>query len=104
MRSAVVAALVALLAVQCAIPLQLSSSNSDAFCQELEEENGEPTEPGSEQSLPEFVVPVFRRIQRTESRLVQRTLISVSQRQSHTDCSIPVEHALRNGTGGPLRC
>lgn len=106
--SAVVAALVVLLAIQVTAPPRLSGFDSQANWQEFDEEeqDGEPNESSGEQGLLEFVGPVCTGPRRSQPRFVQRVIASASQRgaKSRTHLSIPAELANRNGAGGPLRC
>jgi hypothetical protein len=105
MISAVMAALIALLAIHVAPPPRLSALDSQETCEEFEEE-ADPCESDGEQNLPEFVGPASSSLQRCESRLTQRFAVSVAQRgpASRTNSFPPAEIAHRNGTGGPLRC
>jgi hypothetical protein len=103
----VTAALVVLLAVQVAVPPQLSGFDSPANWQEYDEqeEDGEPDESSGQQGLLEFVGPVCSGAPRSQPRFFQRIITSASQLgvKSRTN-PIPAELANRNGAGGPLRC
>jgi len=106
-RPALIAVLVGLLAVQVAVPPQLSGFVSQENWQEFDEqEDSEPGESNGEQSLPEFAGAASFRPQRAESRFIQRItpFAAPRARKALGDFLTAAEMAHRNGTGGPLRC
>jgi hypothetical protein len=104
--SAIMAALIVLMAFQVAVPPHLAGFESEGTYEEFEEEDVDPSESTGEQSLPEFVGPLSSAPQRTESRFIQRFSAAVSQRRqkSFIENCFAAELSHRNGMGGPLRC
>jgi hypothetical protein len=104
--SAIMTALIILMAFQVAAPSRLAGFDSEAAYEEFEEEDADPTESSGEQSLPEFVGSPSSAPQHTESRFIQRVSATVSQRRQKSfikNC-ITADLAHRNGIGGPLHC
>jgi hypothetical protein len=103
-----VAMLIALTALQSAVPVGPALANCGH--RQTEEEDSEPTESsqsGEEQCLPEFAGPAAHRQRRPRAdHLAQPFVMLRRQRRGITATRhcVPAELAGRNGIGAPLRC